>query len=130
MTQTFSGFPTGTCQVTLVSPSYTVPDLKLTGMRFHPGIGTMTVQHAYWDQDPGDIGYAPYDAPSQNGFHDCEHAYFEIDDGSNDYVDWVCSVWGTGHSVIDEMTATCRYRGGGYSEHSNITEFETTIIVV
>ena len=92
------------CQVTLVSSENTVPDLKLTGMRFHPGIGTMTVQHAYWNH---------CDAPTQNGFHDCEHAYFEIDDDNNGYIDWVCSVWGTGHSVIDEMIATCRYRGDG-----------------
>ena len=42
------------------------------------------------------------------GFHDCEHAYFEMRfPGELAHV--VCTAWGTGSATIDEFIATCTY---------------------
>ena len=101
--QILSGFPEGKYQIHLKSET-TDNNRLLKNVVFDHQTGTIS---GNWDN------YSDYQI--QNGFHDCEHAYFEvIDDNSKlqSKVVLVCNAWGTGYPKIDEMIATCTYVWG------------------
>ena len=106
--QILSGFPEGKYQIYL--RSQTTPF-------------TSRMENVVFDHQTGTItGLAGGDPkwPIQNGFHDCEHAYFEVINPGKKVI-MVCNAWGTGYPNIDEMIATCRYWNG-------IAEFTAKLI--
>ena len=108
--QILSGFPEEKYQIDLKSEATGITR-PLENVVFDHQTGTIT---GYMDDNP--------DYPIQNGFHDCEHAYFEVINPQKK-VFTVCNAWGTGSPKIDEMIATCTY-----SDFSDITEFTAKLV--
>ena len=81
-------------------------------MSFSDQIGTINGLY-----DPGSEGLE-----INEGFHDCEHAYFEVaglDDDDYPVTTFACSAWGSGCPSINQMIATCVWHNG--------THFDTEI---
>ena len=108
--QILSGFPEGKYQVHLRAVNGQIR--KLENVIFDHQTGTIT---GYWEY-PSDL--------IQNGFHDCEHAYFEVFDKDSKEMRMVCNAWGTGYPKIDEMIATCTFDLGDWF----ILEFTAKLI--
>ena len=107
-TDIYSGFPEGKYQIKLTDSSFFIWKLNLA---FDHQIGKIPEETAY-------INMSGTTYPTNvniNGFHDCEHAYFTVSKGNA--FSWVCSAFGTGSPMIDELTATCTDPSGNTKVH-------------
>ena len=109
MTLKCSGFPEGKYGIRLKSSSTVSSKSQIwLHLYFDHQTGTITGGGGIFIFDQNDRPILYVQKRLKNGFHDCEHAYFEMR-GSGELAAAACNVWGTGSAKIDEITATCTY---------------------